>query len=476
MSVETAGSLGRRRSSHGRPGALEYAAVSVLPTGLLDGLERTLPPFEHLHEVRFSYGDVSVAERAADGIAADRYARLLPFRAALGAKSQRVHEELESLSRRPAILGDVIDLYRGVEEAPQRDAELAALFHFVLAEELARLAFQEGQEAVRQLLDESLSTETSEAVFALCVRAAAHPYALLNDVERLTRLSRAARRNEWKLARWGVRALAAFPWQGALATLEGLRAGLSADHPLNREINRAVFRLSGPTARQRGTQREARSTVPYLAEEIVQHPIRESRRSTLGPALSALGFHRIAFGLDSSSAMSAPLPQAVALVAGSAIGDSVEAERLSRFAWSTGELAGTFESLTGKAEVGLAGFHTQAIVWGRGFAELTAERASAASRFVKALQPGPTSSLGAGFPPSLLSADPDCFVMIVSDGANVDTDLELRLALWNYLRGTAIVIVSFGARDTVHAPDETLGAAERISRREWGWHLRVSRR
>ena len=258
--------------------------------------------------------------------------------------------------------------------------------------------------------------------------------------------------------------------------LQRIRSGLAVDHPLVPELDRAVFRLLGPEADADGFQRSADGPVPYFVDEIVQHPMRLDRGAALGPVLIRLGFRRLVVSVDRSSAMREPLPQAAALVPGRAIGDSVAAEQLSRFGWSVSELTGTFASLAGKVAVGLAGFHEQTTLWKPGFADLTEELVPVAARFLKELQPGPRSALVAAYPGAFLRDDPDSLLVIVSEDAVVTPDLEIRLALWNYLRGAAFIFVVFPPGESTSSGLGALETAERISRREWGWHLRVFRR
>ena len=477
FSVDCTGFVSRERSVSERPrGAIAYHALSVLPeAGLLEGLERTSPLFDHLHEVEFSHRLLPDAIPKLE-VLAEAFDRMLPFRPALKAKSPSFSARLGALAHRKVAVRDVVERYRTLESASSRDAELTALVHYTLAEELALLAYQEERNDVRSFVEDAIEKEASEAVLALFLRALAHPYALLADADRVQLFRRVARRKEWQLARWGVRWLAASPWQGAHPALQEIRRRLAADHPLVPELDRAAFRLLGAEADADGFQRSADGPTPYLIEEIVQHPTRLDRGAVLGPVLTRLGFRRLVVSLDSSSAMREPLPQAAALVPGRAIGDSVAAEQLSRFGWSLSELTGTFASLAGTVAVGLAGFHEQTTRWKPGLENLTQELVPGAARFLKELQPGPTSVLAAAFPRTFLRDDPDGLLVIVSDGAVVSPDLEIRLALWNYLRGAVFMFVAFPTGESTTPGLGTFETAERISRREWGWQLRVARR
>jgi hypothetical protein len=485
---ETGSVIWTPRAGREPPSWLEIEALTSYEDGEeLAGLAVTLPPHRQEHEVRLRHA-LAGATPPLRRPAAHRPPPPLPFAALLRERHAPLFEKLASLERDPGRIRAVVEEYASMEGARRPDGTARALFHHVLAERLAALAFRADHPAAREDVETILRGESRLAVFLLGLRAVAHPYALLTDEERVARFVEAARRKEPELALWGARYLAEVPWNGALEAIDALRkerAAGDAPEGLRRGLEADRYRLAGARAAPGGAPPGGAAPggaplqgappqgapFPYAFLHVVRKA--PGKEAWLAEHLEMSGARRIAFLVDTSRAMETALGAAPGLAEGQDIGALAYLRGLTRSAWARPEVDATLATLSPEAVFGIVTFHTSgAAAWKKELEPATKENVRSASVFLSRVElaagePAPGGDLAAALPALFRWEDPDTVVVIGADGG--DPRVEMELALWNYLRGARLIAFGFAPPDA-----ESPALLQRLARRHFGWYKQVA--
>ena len=398
----------------------------------------------------------------------------LDFRGVLGREFPALAAKLTALARRPGRVQTTIDKYVEMEERGEGAATSRALYHFALAEELAILAYRVGHAEVRRAVEALLERAKSPPALLLALRAVEHPYAILTDRERVERFLRVAGRDDETLALWGLRFLGAVPWEGVVEDLLRLRyeaAGkLSAARSAALEVE--LFRLLGPQNAPEGGMpvdwRDAK--VPERAYDFAQIVRRMPQRDPgelLRSSVAQLGAQRLALVVTCDPELEKPLVPAPAAEGAAQVGVSVQMRQTSRLVWfreAAGEILADL-SKPGQSEFGLAVVPRRTTRKSGKLVAATEENVAAAVAVLRGLK----SDARARLSDALRAAVQwDLDAMLVLGGERLTPDVEVPLALWNYLRGVRVITVGFDSSAVATEP-----YLARLSRRHHGWHIDV---